>query len=829
MPQIPVAEVTTNKDGTVTVQYVPRRSGPHDLNVQYNDAPVQGTPLRVNVDSANGNYISAYGPGLVQGASGQNLEFYVTGNAKDIEVKIEGPGKADIVKKEQKDGTVAVVYLPLSPGEYDIHIKHKGRAIHGSPFSAKISGEGRKRSQMSFPATSEYTLGGKDVDLTNMVGTMKTPSGGTEPCLLKKMADGKLAIASFQPKVKGTYNIEVTQDGKSFPGSPFKVNIDDHHVCYAPKVKVAGAIKDAIANTWNDVTINIADAGYGSLGFSVEGAHRSDLELKSNSPTEYVLEYKPHEPGVYLLNIKFGDDHVTGSPFIVSVGGDPSGRIRETVVKQVQASEFVTSGQKCSLQLKIPGTDPLDMEALLTSPSGSTESCEIRGLGDSLCQLNFTPKEDGVHTVSLKYKGIHFAGSPFQYTVGKTPVGGPHKVEFGGPGAEKGEVGTKNEFNIYYHEAGAGTISVSIEGPSKAEMEVVDRHGYITCGYTVSKPGDYGIHVKFNDEHVPESPATVYIAPVSGDAKKISFCGLRDRGLEIGKPTTFSLQTNGAKATKNSFRAFVDTPSGTQEDVFITDVDDERYALRFVPRENGVYYVHIKFNEAHIPGSPLPLLVGKLGADPALVFARGDGLEKGESGKPAKFTVVTANAGAGTLAVHIEGPSKVALVCTEVSEGYEFSYTPTVGGNYMIMIKYSNITIAGAPFKATVAGPSKPSQIPETSTLFVETVEKKQGESKVKRFHGDASRVVAQGNGLHKGFAGRASVFTLDVKDGGQAMLTVGMISPSGNPVNDLTVKKLRATTYNVSYTAQEKGDHTLVVRWGADDIHGSPFIITVA
>jgi len=56
------------------------------------------------------------------------------------------------------------------------------------------SGEGRKRSQMSIPASSEYTLGGKDVDLTNMVGIIKTPSGATEPCMLKKMPDGKLGM-----------------------------------------------------------------------------------------------------------------------------------------------------------------------------------------------------------------------------------------------------------------------------------------------------------------------------------------------------------------------------------------------------------------------------------------------------------------------------------------------------------------------------------------------------------------------------------------------------------------------------------------------------------
>jgi len=55
-------------------------------------------------------------------------------------------------------------------------------------------------------------------------------------------------------------------------------------------------------------------SGLGALGISVEGAHRSDLEMKSTSEKEYTLQYKPHEPGIYLLNIKFGDDHVTGTP-----------------------------------------------------------------------------------------------------------------------------------------------------------------------------------------------------------------------------------------------------------------------------------------------------------------------------------------------------------------------------------------------------------------------------------------------------------------------------------------------------------------------------------
>lgn len=92
---------------------------------------------------------------------------------------------------------------------------------------------------------------------------------------------------------------------------------------------------------------------------------------------------------------------------------------------------------------------------------------------------------------------------------------------------------------------------------------------------------------------------------------------------------TFSVHLSGAVG---ELKADLSTPSGGEEDVFVTDLDDEKYALRFVPKENGVYYVSVRLNEAHIPGSPIPILIGKHGADPALVFARGQGLEKGQVG-----------------------------------------------------------------------------------------------------------------------------------------------------------------------------------------------------
>ena len=59
--------------------------------------------------------------------------------AADVDVSIDGPGQTDIVNEEQH-GVLSVDYLPVIPGEYTISVKSHGKHIHGSPFSAKISG-----------------------------------------------------------------------------------------------------------------------------------------------------------------------------------------------------------------------------------------------------------------------------------------------------------------------------------------------------------------------------------------------------------------------------------------------------------------------------------------------------------------------------------------------------------------------------------------------------------------------------------------------------------------------------------------------------------------
>ena len=63
----------------------------------------------------------------------------------------------------------------------------------------------------------------------------------------------------------------------------------------------------------------------------------------------------------------------------------------------------------------------------------------------------------------------------------------------------------------------------------------------------------------------------------------------------------------------------------------------DKYAVRFIPRENGIYLIDVKFNGTHIPGSPFKIRVGEPGhgGDPGLVSAYGAGLDGGITGRSA--------------------------------------------------------------------------------------------------------------------------------------------------------------------------------------------------
>uniref|UniRef100_A0A674E1W2 Filamin C n=1 Tax=Salmo trutta TaxID=8032 RepID=A0A674E1W2_SALTR len=829
--------ITDNKDGTVTVKYAPTEKGLHEMDIKYDGNHIPGSPLQFYVDAINSGHVTAYGPGLSHGMVNKPATFtIVTKDAGEggLSLAVEGPSKAEINCKDNKDGTCTVSYLPTVPGDYNIIVKFDNKHIAGSPYTAKITDDTMRTSQLNVGTATDVSLKISETDLSSLTASIRAPSGNEEPCLLKRLPNRHIGI-SFTPKEVGEHVVSVKKNGTHVTNSPFKIMVGQSEIGDASKVKVFGqGLVEGHIFEVAEFIVDTRNAGYGGLGLSIEGPSKVDINCEDVEDGTCKVTYCPTEPGNYIINIKFADQHIPGSPFTVKVCGE--GRVKESITRKRHAPSIATVGSTCNLNLKIPGDQGTqEMTAQVTSPGGKTEDAEIIDGEDSTYSVRFIPQEMGPHTVNVKYRGQHVPGSPFQFTVGPLGEGGAHKVRAGGTGLDRGVAGVAAEFSIWTREAGAGGLSIAVEGPSKAEITFEDRKdGSCGVAYVVQEPGDYEVSIKFNDEHVPDSPFIVPIATLSDNARRLTVTSLQEMGLKVGQEASFAVQLNGARGLVD---AKVHTPSGAVEECYVTELDNQ-HAIRFIPRENGVHSIEVRFNGSHIPGSPFKIRVGEIGqvGDPGMVSAFGPGLEGGTTGVASDFVVNTCNAGSGALSVTIDGPSKVKMDCQDCPEGYKVTYTPMAPGSYLITIKYGGPShIVGSPFKAKVTGArlSGGHSLHETSSVLVETVTKSSSSSSSMgvaygpKFSSDASKVVSRGAGLSKAFVGQKNTFTVDCSKAGTNMLMVGVHGPK-TPCEEVYVKHLGNRMYNVTYTVKEQGNYILIVKWGDENVPGSPFHVTV-
>uniref|UniRef100_A0A8D0GPH2 Filamin C n=1 Tax=Sphenodon punctatus TaxID=8508 RepID=A0A8D0GPH2_SPHPU len=847
--------ITDNKDGTVTVKYAPVEKGLHEMDIKYDGNHIPGSPLQFYVDAINTRHVSAYGPGLSHGIVNKLATFtIITKDAGEggLSLAVEGPSKAEITCKDNKDGTCTVSYLPTAPGDYNIIVRFDDKHIPGSPFTAKITGDDSMRtSQLNVGTSTDVSLKITESDLSLLTASIRAPSGNEEPCLLKRLPNRHIGI-SFTPKEVGEHVVSVRKSGKHVTNSPFKILVGQSEIGDASKVKVSG--KGLVEGRTFEVSEFIVDTRTaGGGGARGAGPGHEDQSCPTDPPCPRVLVRSP--PPVCQAGLKrwergnwfqmvSAQERLTRTftrsshtytrterteisktrggetkrevrvEESTQVGGDPFHNVFGDFLGRESLGSF---GSIARSQEGEAGTQA--MTAQVTSPSGKMTDAEIVEGEDSAYSVRFVPQEMGSHTVNVKYRGQHVPGSPFQFTVGPLGEGGSHKVRAGGTGLEQGIAGVPAEFSIWTREAGAGGLSIAVEGPSKAEIAFEDRKdGSCGLSYIVQEPGDYEVSIKFNDEHIPDSPFVVPVASRSDDARRL---------------TVTSLQTGPGRAGVFLHAARGSGRGAGSKQTLVTD----KYAIRFIPRENGVHSIDVKFNGSHIPGSPFKIRIGEQSqaGDPGLVLAYGPGLEGGTTGVSSEFFVNTLNAGSGALSVTIDGPSKVQMDCQECPEGHKVTYTPMAPGSYLISIKYGGPQhIVGSPFKAKVTGTrlSGGHSLHETSTVMVETVTKASSSvggtySSLPKFSSDASKVVARGPGLTKAFVGQKNTFTVDCSKAGTNMLMVGVHGPK-TPCEEVYVKHMGSRVYNVTYTVKEKGDYILIVKWGDESVPGSPYQVNV-
>ena len=152
-----------------------------------------------------------------------------------------------------------------------------------------------------------------------------------------------------------------------------------------------------------------------------------------------------------------------------------------------------------------------------SSTGPSKPSIEFKDNKDGSVEVNYVPKVGGDYKIHVSYEDKPVKGSPFYLKVRGNLDSTRRiveKITCSGEGLSRGKAGSVNELLVNCKDSGiTGGLSISMEGPSKADVSFVDnKDGTLTVRYKPIKAGKYNLHLKFGEIQVPGSPFSIQVS-----------------------------------------------------------------------------------------------------------------------------------------------------------------------------------------------------------------------------------------------------------------------------------------------------------------------------
>jgi hypothetical protein len=227
---------------------------------------------------------------------------------------------------------------------------------------------------------------------------------------------------------------------------------------------------------------------------------------------------------------------------------------------------------------------------------------------------------------------VYVPKSPVKVAVGSTVD--VSKIKAWGTGLEYGVAGKHAEFFVQCKGASLDNLSVGIEGPGEAKVEIENQDdGTVRCRYLPMSAGAYVIHIMYDEIDINNSPYTANISPPA-DMSKVYAEG---RGLTSAAMAQtsckFTVFTKGSGAKGKCTIKVVDF-NGDEVESTVKDNGDGTFACAYVPKSAGKYVISIWFMDEMMPKAPITVDVQPF-CDPSKVKATGPGLAGGKAEKPA--------------------------------------------------------------------------------------------------------------------------------------------------------------------------------------------------
>ena len=831
-----------SKDLCYDVRYVPRRCGDHFFHLTWDSKPIPSSPLKAKVTDLEpqiktplfGEGVNVVEVGRHAPVSILNAMPELSSDAVSVHCRGDRAGEVGVpVQTDEEAEKFVVLFRPDMPDNYKLIVEVSGSEISGSPFTIKaIEGEklsadyahplGPLPSDVSAGepvnlVRSSAPTGDGDGDASDLEVSVEGPYGSCPPTVFTDTGDDSVGIR-FLPPLSGDYIVRAEDKKRHapLPGTPCKITASGKD----PDAAKVSVLDKDMAVFDNPVPfgkparfrISTVDAGPGTLNITSRGPGKAKVKVLDNKDGTYTCDFTPSIAGKYHIDILWDDQHISGSPYLLTFKSKKS---RVIAGLNLQEEDFrIDVPHRFKLHCGDVGEGILE----ITTKPPSAAAVRLTPLpgGNNSYQCEIIPKEVGNHEVQVRYNGKHILGSPFN--VQFDCRGDPSKCRvvesnISGQESEQEQV----NFVISTEGAGVGKLTATMEQTATKNplpvtvTPVPDNNKLFKVEFSPEEEQEYLLSIKYDNDHIFGSPFKLVFG---GDAADASQCTAEGDGIEV------CIVNQEAKFAVNTLR-----PNQGEMSVSIRGVEEKegeegeegkgggavvvpkmspigstKTEVSYVADKPGKYDISVKWANEEIAGSPFrvecfnPL-------DPGLLTVV-DPPTEGYTETPLNFTVkmLAWAPGDGTLAVTSQSSANKSTQGTaERSEdglSYECSFEkglPTIG-KYLIHVRWNGAHVKNSPFRIKVLAPPRP------------------------------SRVKAYGPGLENGFIGQEGNFTVETEDGGAGTLAVRVHGPKGAFKINMRRHPENERTILVRYDPNHIGKYTVDITWSEVHIPGSPF-----
>ena len=691
-------------------------------------------------------------------------------------------------------------------------------------------------------------------------------------------------MCTLVPLKEGRFTIATLFGKKHVLGSPFEVNFNpaaDASLCTmkeAPDECRTSVDKDTL--TFCIYTNQEKEGTLTAAAKSLSGKKSVPVTISEPGKGHYDVEFDANDGKKYRLSIKFDNQHINGSPFLL--------HLSDATVCKVLGDGIVQGvvGQENHFDVATKGAGPGKLRVKVEGKSQAVVI--IKPKEDDVYEVTYFPKKVGSYQITAMWLEEEVPGSPFVVNCFK-PVG----VTI--PKPEKSSVymvGECYKFKIDAKESGDGTLEANSVEEDSLKVNVTSLgKGQYRVDVTPQKTGTAHVSIRWRDRDLPGSPF-----PLEVDSKpnsnQITVSG---PVFEVGSSNPVTLEISTEKAGAGKLKAKCASAKGKNIPVKVAEGQSKTHLISFEPPKQDIYTLWVTWSKTQVPGSPFTINLHPSNASNCHVV--GLPIVPEDWQEPAILTISTASAGSGKLEMKAEGETSGILADEHIqmkendAGETEIKLVAPSPDIYRVSVSWSGEPIPKSPFilnriqpnaetciatvselggdwqdniyvniDATAAGNGKfaafmignttgdvsklisitpdetqpgkyvanfkPKQ-PDTYTMALEWSGKSipgfPRKLNRNKYQPKKVKVLKKSGGVMK--VGEDISIVVDTTDGGPGELTSTCSAEKGGDV-PVTVEQIEENQYKAFFQLSAQDIYSLSVLWSGEHIHESPFTI---